>query len=278
LSNYGNLYGTGGNDAVGGGYVGGGYVFELSPPPAGSTQWSFHILYDGFPGTSQPSSGLFMDKLGNLYGATSEYLVFNAQTNGTVFELSPPSAEQTTWSFTNIHKFCLMSNCSDGMLPSAVIMDGTGNLYGTTASGGANGAGTVFELSPPPVGKTSWTEKNLYNFCAQKNCGDGYLPGGGVILDVSGNLYGTTAFGGYTGGATGTMFKLSPPGAGTTRWTETILHDLCWWKACPWGRDIAGLTYRGAASGALYDGISPIYAAASSGGYGDNGTLFALTP
>jgi uncharacterized repeat protein (TIGR03803 family) len=84
-------------------------------------------------------------------------------------------------------------------------MDATGNLYGTTYWGGRGGYdGTVFKLSPTSTG---WTETVLYSFCAQTNCGDGYLPVAGVIMDAAGNLYGTTTICGSTCG--GTVFQLN---------------------------------------------------------------------
>src|SRR5271166_461610 len=79
----------------------------------------------------------------------------------------------------------------DGANPSygSLIFDAAGNLYGTTAAGGAHGDGTVFELSPGAGG--TWTETVLYNFCSASNCADGAGPYAGLIFDATGNLYGT---------------------------------------------------------------------------------------
>ena len=129
------------------------------------------------------------------------------------------SVEQTLYSF------CSQTNCADGNLPQAgLIMDGAGNLYGTTRHGDENpgtcplagDCGVVFELTPDPTG-TAWTETVLYRFCSQTRCPDGVYPYGGLIMDASGNLYGTTLLGGNfdslcSGGVTvgcGTVFALN---------------------------------------------------------------------
>jgi uncharacterized repeat protein (TIGR03803 family) len=99
---------------------------------------------------------------------------------------------------------------------SPLIFDDAGNLYGTTASGGASGAGTVFELAPSAGG---WMETVLYSFL---NGGDGANPYGPLVFDKEGNLYGIT----YGGGASGfgTAFELSPnSGDG---WTKTTIYSF----------------------------------------------------
>ena len=93
---------------------------------------------------------------------------------------------------------------------SGLIMDRAGNLYGTTQFGGANGGGTVFELSP------TGTETVLYSFGSQS--GDGLNSRAGLVFDKKGNLYGTTINGGAYG--QGTVFKLTPNGI------ETVLYSF----------------------------------------------------
>jgi uncharacterized repeat protein (TIGR03803 family) len=78
-------------------------------------------------------------------------------------------------------------------------MDGAGNPYGTTSSGGANNAGAVFELTPNAA-RTAWTETVLYSICSQANCTDGSQPTyGRLLMDRAGNLCGTTELGGNGG-------------------------------------------------------------------------------
>ena len=118
---------------------------------------------------------------------------------------------------TIIHAF---AGNADGAGPSnaTLIRDANGNFYGTTQAGGANNAGTVYELSPATGG--GWTEQILYSFSYA--IGDGYSPQGGVVFDGNGNLYGTTAYAGPNVG--GTLFELTPASNGT--WTEKILYNF----------------------------------------------------
>jgi uncharacterized repeat protein (TIGR03803 family) len=133
LDTNGNLYGT----TYGGGAYGKGTVFELSPSGAETVRHSF-CARTGCPDGSHPRADLAMDTAGNLYGTT-----YSGGTNsvGTVFKLSPNGTE------TVLHSFA--ANGSDGTHPYAgLVTDTMGNLYGTTYSGGANGYGTVFKVTP----------------------------------------------------------------------------------------------------------------------------------
>jgi uncharacterized repeat protein (TIGR03803 family) len=109
----------------------------------------------------------------------------------------------------------------DGEYPATeIVVDDAGNLYGTTTSGGAFNAGTVFRLSPDGDG---WTETILHHFTG---FADGLNPYGGVAIDRSGNLYGTTVAGG-TGGVCaedgcGVVFKLTRSGSAYTY--STLYH------------------------------------------------------
>jgi len=133
LDTNGNLYGT----TYGGGAHGQGTVFELSPSGAETVLHSF-CARTGCPDGSHPRADLVMDTARNLYGTT-----YSGGTNsvGTVFKLSPNGTE------TVLHSFA--ANGSDGTHPYAgLVTDTIGNLYGTTYSGGANGYGTVFKVTP----------------------------------------------------------------------------------------------------------------------------------
>jgi hypothetical protein len=116
-------------------------VFELTPPAAGQTAWTETVLisFRGKRGES-PSGRLIADSAGNLYGTTvnGEALRYN-----TVFELTPPAAGQTTWSETVLARF----DGTDGGNPSGGLTAGSaGNFFGTTALGGTDDFGVVFEL------------------------------------------------------------------------------------------------------------------------------------
>jgi len=202
----GNLYGT---TQVGGPrYY--GTVFELMPQPGGTwTESVLHSFHSGDKGGCCPYSGVVIDDAGNLYGTT----------NGGAYELSPGS---DGWTQTILHAF--LGQHGDGYLSAAgVILDPAGNLYGTTEHGGGSkncggGCGTVYKLHPLPDG--SWKETILHSFGARY---DGAFPGvGALILDKSGNLYGTTDVGGP--GGYGTVFKLTQRSNG--HWKETILYSF----------------------------------------------------
>jgi uncharacterized repeat protein (TIGR03803 family) len=212
------------------------------------------------------------------------------RTGATLFAVSllfSPWHSATASTLTTIYSFCPQADCTDGAFPqAALIMDASGNLYGTTPAGGDVGTdghreGTVFELIPN-ANKTAWTFKRLHSFCAKKNCSDGAEPTASLILDTNGNLYGTTSFGGVEG--RGNVFELSPTGH---KWSLKVLHEFC--KAGATGctdgvEPNRALTYAGAASGLPYDGTSPLYGVTPSGGsfpHGstpDAGTVFVLKP
>jgi len=178
----GNLYGNAGGR--GGRCPGGcGIIFKLSPNSSGG--WTKTVLYS-FQGAGDGSdpSALALDSQGNLYGTTKFGGILACNPNngcGTVFKLTPNSSGE--WTETVLHGFV---GGDDGVFPSvAVTFDRAGNLYGTTADGGSNSFGTVYELSPNSDG--SWTESVLYSF---RDVGNFYS---GISIDKVGNLYGTAA-------------------------------------------------------------------------------------
>ncbi|HEY3778110.1 MAG TPA: choice-of-anchor tandem repeat GloVer-containing protein [Rhizomicrobium sp.] len=203
LDSAGNAYGVTQN----GGPNGWGAVVELSP--SGSS-WTETILY-AFTGGSDggsPYSGLVFDNAGNLYGATTRAGNSGCgQGCGTVFELSP---SQSGWTYQVLYTF---QGGNDGGQPTAgLIFDTAGNLYGAAESYGANGGGTVFELSPS---NGSWT----FNLLTSMTGSGG--PVAALTLAPSGAIYGTNFFDGADG--YGSVFKLTSSG-GT--WTYKNLHDF----------------------------------------------------
>jgi len=240
---------------------------------------SERVLYSFNPDSQTgliPLAALILDAAGNLYGTTG-IGPGNGHRGGTVFELTEIGG---SWTLKTLHTFGIGT---DGVRPqSSLIFDAEGNLYGTTSAGGANNGGIVFELSPKAGG--GWTEKILHNFGSS---GDGASPLAGLILDASGNLYGTTYSGGsgtsescqYSGGTTGdcgTVFELTPTAGG--EWTEKILHNF------GIGTDgvnpQAGLIFDAAGNlfGTTFGGGSGLFCTIIGGPGAGCGTAFELTP
>jgi len=169
-------------------------VFELSPN--GNGGWNLTVIhtFTGAPNDGDTAWGTpVLDKAGNLYG-TTEY--GGAKNYGTVYKLSP--GENGEWTEEILYSFM---GGKDGTTPyTGIVFDAAGNIYGTTVYGGASNDGTVYELVAL-VGTGSYKEKVLWNF----NGADGNAPVG-LILDNTGNLYGTTALGGSSNA--GVVFEL----------------------------------------------------------------------
>jgi uncharacterized repeat protein (TIGR03803 family) len=177
--------------------------------------------------------------------------------------------------FQDIHVFCAKGTCADGEAANDLVADRAGNLYGTAYAGGANTWGTIFQLSP--TGGKKWTFKVLHSFCHVSNCTDGGAPTAPPIMDVSGNLYGTTTVGGRGEGVVYELIQ-SPT---TKIWKEKVLYTFCPKANCADGSiPHTALTYAGAVSGALYDGMSPLYGTVSSGSANGTykGAVFELSP
>lgn len=174
------------------------------------------------------NGALVADKAGNLYG-TGNFGNVAPCYCGLVYELSPPAAAGGAWTATMIYAF-KGENDDDGANPyGTLIFDKHGNLYGTTQAGGTNNSGTVFELSPPPSPRGSWTETVLYIFPGDGSQGD--WPEGNLVFDAQGNLYGTTSIGGsvsslpcYLG--CGVFFQLLAPATPGGAWTMGANHSF----------------------------------------------------
>jgi hypothetical protein len=224
----GNLFGTtqygGGVNCAG---YGCGTVFELSPPKNGGS-WTETVLHT-FVGPTNgdayaPTCNLILDSAGNLYGIAGFGGTYN---NGAAFELNPPAAQGDPWTESVIYSFI---GPPDGASPSGGLTWGpSGVLYGTASTWGPHTYGTVFQLSPPARAGRQWTASVLHSFNLKAPGGN---PGGGVILDSSGNLYGTTAVGGnYTcisefNDGCGVVYKLEPPLTEGAPWREIVLHSF----------------------------------------------------
>jgi uncharacterized repeat protein (TIGR03803 family) len=196
------------------------------------------------PGVCPGFGDVTFDAAGNLYGTIP-------CCNGSVYQL-------TSRGLNVLYSF---SGGADGGAPlSGVIFDTAGNLYGTTYNGGANGGGTVYELSP---NGSSWTETVLYSF---NNSGSGVGPVGGLIMDAGGNLFGTTNEGGVNSG--GTVFELSPNNGS---WTFQLLYSLSYYGDFDF-------VYYGPMGSLAMDAAGNLYGSGLMNGANVDGNIFKLTP
>jgi uncharacterized repeat protein (TIGR03803 family) len=247
----GNLYGT----TAFGGVSGYGTVFKISASGTLKRLYNF-CSQSGCTDGSTPYAGLIQATDGNFYGTT---IYGGANSDGTVFKVTP-SGELTT-----LYSFCSQTACSDGGFPETrLIQASEGNLYGTTAYGGAHGYyGTVFKIT---LGGELTT---LYSFCSQSSCTDGSDPSA-LVQGTDGNFYGTTYNGGANfapcndgAGACGTVFKITPAGALTT------LHSFCAESGCTDGQ--------GPAAALLQATDGSFYGTTHFGGDSLDGTMFKIT-
>jgi uncharacterized repeat protein (TIGR03803 family) len=250
----GNLYGTTGL----GGEYGFGSVFRIDKAGTEKVLYSFTCYSDGCG-----PNGVILDASGNLYGVAFDGgVAFGNSGYGVVFELDASA------NFSVLHTF---ESGGDGANPdSALAFNSMGSLYGTTQNGGSEecggtGCGTVFEVSPQSGG--GWSESVLYAFCSLSGCADGERPlFGPITIDNSGNIYGTTYFGGKADD--GVVFKLDASRH------ETVLHSFTG------GRDGAFPI-----TGLIRDNAGNLYGTAVRGGdpscqtkYSGCGTLFKIAP
>lgn len=210
IDSSGTLYGVSSN----GGTFGLGTVYKVTKSGALSVLHSF----SGAPDGRSPGSGLFRDKVGNLFGTTfsggtlseshgdcSDYLGC-----GTVFKVTSSGKETILYRFRG---------GSDGAIPlTTVAVDSAGNVYGTVNTdlvlSGDMGDGIAFKIS------SSDQFSNVYTFCPLNDtCPDGSNPFFGIIIDSSGNFYGNT-IGGGTADGSGTSFQITKGGI------ETVLHSF----------------------------------------------------
>jgi uncharacterized repeat protein (TIGR03803 family) len=230
---HGALYGT----TNSGGAGGGGVAFKV----VGKKETVLHSFCseNNCKDGTYLHSGLIMDATGNLYGTA----VFGGDVNcdypygcGVVFKLAGKK-ETVLYSFKG----------SDGANPlAALFMDATGNLYGTTFNGGNVNAGTVFEV------EANGKERVFHKFHLYSR--HGYSPSTSVIVDASGNLYGTTLDNAYEITADG---------------KEKVLHVFCSEKGCADG---------GIPNDLIIDANGNLYGTTYGGGINGNGTVFMITP
>jgi uncharacterized repeat protein (TIGR03803 family) len=245
--------------------------------------YNFPAAQSDAVGPNGPLSGLIFDAAGHLYGSTA---YGGSYGDGTVYVLAQ---EAGNWTAQTLHSFrggTFGKPPQSGAYPYGnLTFDAAGNLYGVTLVGGGSqacgfddleGCGTVFQLARNPGGASVQTV--LHHF--ESNGMDGQYPNGSLILDASGNVYGTTGQGGnglcveYTGGAVlgcGTVFELSPAQDGG--WTEKIIYNFQ-------GGVLGMPSADGAApmAGLIRDSAGNLFGTTYSGGVYGVGTVFELSP
>jgi uncharacterized repeat protein (TIGR03803 family) len=172
----GNLYGTtsaGGNDGVNDGY---GTMFKIT------LDGTLTTIYN-FPGGTPPSSALIEGADGNFYGTTLDGGTDQYGTLGGTFFKATPSGDVTF-----LYNFCSLPNCADGEQPQNLYLATDGNFYGIALFGGANGLGTIFQITP------SGTLTTLLSFDGTN--GNAQQWSNSLMQDTNGILYGTVGGGG----------------------------------------------------------------------------------
>ena len=221
-----------------------GTVFQITTNGATLTTLHTFCSAKGCKDGSTPAAGLLQAANGDLYGTT---FLNGAYGGGTVFKMT------TSGTLTTIHSFCEEAACADGSSPNtALIQASDGNIYGTTLSGGANGAGSIFQIA-------DGTLTTLYSFCSANGCTDGSSPSG-LIQGSDGNFYGTTNGNGANG--KGTIFEITAGG------TLTTLYSFCAQSGCPDGETANAL---------IEDTNGTFYGTTYGGGAHKKGTVFSLS-
>jgi uncharacterized repeat protein (TIGR03803 family) len=276
-------------------------VFQLSPPAAGSTEWTES---DDYRFSNQKNASCAGSLIGGPGGALFGIVPDNGTSKGAVFKLTPPASGSTAWTMTTIYTLGGCKQSPTGSIGSLLLGSG-GVVYGTTDSCGKFGWGVVFKLTPPSSGRIAWTDSDIYNFTEQTvdfrplsigANGVIYGPNGSAIAALTapangqtvwtlntfqiqdgtlsqasalipgagGSFYGATSSGGTYG--FGFVFKLSPPKAGQTQWLETVLYK-----------------FNGADGSVVLESLvkgtnGQLYGVADAGGASGNGTVFSLGP
>jgi hypothetical protein len=230
-----------------GGKNNGGTVFEIANTSTGYA--SAPATLASFSTGTFPQGGLLADTAGNLFGTTENG---GTHGDGAVFEIANTSTgyASTPATLTSFYGY-------NGANPWGVLMaDAAGDLFGTTAGGGANSLGTVFELAKTSTGYAS-TPTTLTSF----NGYNGSTPYAGLLADAAGNLVGTT----YAGGANGdgTVFEIANTSTGYASTPTTIINFNYTNGANPTGS-------------LIIDAAGDLFGTTTDGGTGTQGTVFEI--
>jgi uncharacterized repeat protein (TIGR03803 family) len=258
----GTLYGT----TLYGGPNGFGTIFALVPPGTGETDWTEYQIYN-FMGESDgqyPFDRLIMDKSGAFYGVT------RSSEDG----FNRPTVFQLVCSYGTCTVNTLTFNTKGIIYNGDLLLDpSTGSIFGTTQNGGPNGTvgyGNVFQLAP--IGGGKYMYYDLYDFTGGS---DGDMPNGG-LQGYTGDLFGTTQYGGFSSGTNGggVVFELREltPGSPYTFYLQHTFdgafYDDGWQPAAGLYKDSTGNLWGTTEYGGWFRTIKI---------YSNNGTIFKLT-
>ena len=246
IDSAGDLYGT----TMSGGLDTAGTVYELANSGSAYT-YSQIYFFQSYPDGASPQAGLLLTSSGALIGSASSG---GKNNDGAIFQLTPAGSgsytERLLYSFNGPKKDL-------GNPYSAIVADASGNLYGSGYDGGAKYRGGVFKLTPSGGG---YKESVLYSFTTSRK--NGYFPQSSLLLDQSGNIYGTTHSGGIDN--VGIIFELSP--TGKKNYKETVLESFE--NQFGGGYPLGGL---------IQDATGALYGTASRGGSEGAGIVYKLT-
>jgi hypothetical protein len=222
-----------------------------------AAQTNFEVLHlFNKPGDAQePTAGVQVDKLGNLFGSAE----FGGENSfGAIFMLRPPASGQSNWTESVIFSF---ADGEDGGFPgSPLLVIGNDELVSSALMGGAANQGAIFRLTPPVSGD-AWSEKVPFSFHGTP--GDGSGPLGPLLMMQNGAIFGTTSSGGTSN--CGTAYRLTPASGGT--FTENVLFNFT--CGVDGGRPQAGL---------ITDDRGALFGTTETNGTFNNGVVFQLSP
>ncbi len=241
----GDLFGTIGQ----GGANDDGAVFEIVKTPAGYASTPTTLVSFNDDDGAFPEGSLIADAKGDLFGTN---LFGGANDEGAVFEIV-----KTPTGYASTPIALVSFNDDDGAFPvGSLIADANGDLFGTTEQGGANGVGTVFEIAKT-AGGYAGAPTTLVSF----NNTNGALPGGSLIADANGDLFGTTEAGGANDD--GTVFEIAKTAGGYASTPTTLVSFNGANGASPDGSLIA-------------DANGDLFGTTSGGGANGIGTVFEI--
>jgi len=249
LDGEGNLYGTavtGGSGICEGGC---GVAYKLTNSGGTWTQTVIHA-FTGEDDGSGPGARVTVDGAGNVYGMAPTGGAYGL---GTIYKIR--QGQNGAWVIKVIHAFTGGADGATGSAGRMILRQG--HLYGAATTGGTYGSGVVFELTPTQVGE--WDFRTIYSFRGQP---DGSFPYGALLFDASGNIYGTTYYGGANN--IGAVYQLTPRTNG--EWREKVLYSFQ-----------GGTDGNSPISNLVFDTARNLYGTTSEGGLG-TGTIFKLSP